>query len=88
MYYQCRKCNYTTKKRSLIVRHLNNKFPCRNQTIKVDRSTNFDDLKLYKNDTEYDAESSEDDENSNWDIDSQFTDVTAIEDAFLEIVND
>jgi hypothetical protein len=32
-FYVCEYCNYTTKKYTLITRHLKNKNPCRNEII-------------------------------------------------------
>lgn len=79
--YQCKNCTYSSRKRHLIIRHLNNKTLCRNRVIKCDLNNFFSD---YLNEP---VASDDDDDNSEWDLNSQFTDCTLIEDVF-QIIDD
>ena len=41
-HYKCTKCEYSTKSRQSITRHLNNKNPCRTQVIELNSPTDLD----------------------------------------------
>tara|TARA_R110000868_G_scaffold52248_2_gene165336 strand:- start:380 stop:547 length:168 start_codon:yes stop_codon:yes gene_type:complete len=34
----CENCNYETKRKDLIIQHLKNKYPCKNQIIMVNKN--------------------------------------------------
>lgn len=41
-HYKCNKCDYSTKSRQSITRHLNNKNPCRTQVIELNSPADLD----------------------------------------------
>ena len=41
-HYKCTKCDYSTKSRQSITRHLNNKNPCRTQVIELNSPADLD----------------------------------------------
>ena len=77
--FQCKHCSYTTRKKHLIIRHLQNKNPCRNRVIKCDINSFFSDYLNEPNQSDDDADE--------WEVDSQFTDCTLIDDVF-QIIDD
>ena len=77
--YQCKHCSYTTRKRHIILRHLQNKNPCRNRVIRCDIDTFYSD---YLNEP---VDSN--DEDDDFDINSEFTDCTLLDEVF-QIIDD
>jgi hypothetical protein len=77
--YLCKNCTYSSRKRHLIIRHLNNKTLCRNRVIKCSLDTFYSD---YLNEPV-----ASDDDDDDFDINSQFTDCTLLEDVF-QIIDD
>lgn len=59
--YKCGDCDYNTKSKQSIIRHKNNKYPCRNQVIEVNSIKDIVDNNDNDTDTDNDADNDADD---------------------------